>query len=132
MFNKLLLPFLLFLIQLSVFAQNSTAKSDTTKRVLKAGIYKTYEEFINNSPSITKEFVLIDDNYIDEEYNDTFLLGKTYVFKDGSEKEKLLWGVSDGKDVYILLSTDVFRRHTLTKLEYVGRYAFFQPKLQQV
>ncbi|MBI3218676.1 MAG: hypothetical protein HYZ44_04130 [Bacteroidetes bacterium] len=81
---------------------------------LKRGIYKTYEEFINNSPSITNEFSVKEKN--------TVRGGSPFDFEisDGTKVGKV-FGFCDGKYVYM----KGLRMGGFCKVDYVGRYSFF-------
>lgn len=80
----------------------------------KKGIYKTYQEFINNAPSITAEFIV--------EEKSTIRGGSPFDFnmKDGSKVGKV-FGFCDGKNVYL----KGLRMGGYCKVDYVGRYSFF-------
>ncbi len=100
--------FLLFLIPTILWGQE---KIYNTKE-LKMGLYKTYEEFINNSPSITTAFIVRQKNNMGEHY--------TFDTKDGSKVGKV-FGFCDGTIIYV----HGLRLEGFHKLDYVGRYSFF-------
>ena len=81
---------------------------------LKKGLYKTYDEFINNTPSITNEFSV--------KNRSTVTGGSPFDFeiKDGT-KVGNVFGFCDGKDVYF----KGLRNGGYCKADYVGRYSFF-------
>lgn len=88
---------------------------------MKPGFYKDYQEYVDNSPSITTP---VDITYIAISRNDSTIIGATYKTKDGSKIAGHLWGFCDRKDVYIeysssLLSTKFWR------LESLGPHPFF-------
>jgi hypothetical protein len=85
----------------------------------KRGIYKTYEEFINNAPSISNEFTVTETGSFGS------MNGKDpYDFKvnDGSKVGKI-YGFCDGKAVYVKGSARLTGGYV--KVDYVGRYSFF-------
>ncbi len=65
------------------------------------GIYKEYKEFLNNTPTITKDFVVIPLIYVDKKKTDTTLTAFTYQFTDSSKPVKKVWGFCDGDKTYI-------------------------------
>jgi hypothetical protein len=90
---------------------------------LKKGIYKTFDEFRYNSPSIPLEFEVIN---LDKGY--------TYNLKIDKDKTKyfgVVWGFCDGKDIFINMDVDMSRKKVFnpdsyfSRLLYVGRYCFF-------
>ncbi len=78
----------------------------------KEGLYKTYEEFINNSPSITTAFTVRQKNNMGEHY--------TFDMIDGSKVGKV-FGFCDGITIYV----HGLRLEGFHKLDYVGPYSFF-------
>ena len=101
---------LVILLPLIAFGQDKIYNSTEFKR----GIYKTYDEFINNAPSITNEFTV--------KNKSTVRGGSPFDFeiKDGTKVGKV-FGFCDGKDVYM----KGLRMGGFCKVDYVGRYSFF-------
>ena len=115
-----------FLLLLSVFFfQLSPAQIDTTKiynaRQLKKGFYKTYEEYISNSPSVTEQFTVVP---LAKNNTDTATIGATYKLADSTKNIKHIWGFCDGTDVYVKFSSSLFSKR-YWRLEYIGIYPFF-------
>lgn len=99
---------LLLFIPSMIWAQE---KIYNTKE-LKAGFYKTYEEFINNAPSVTTPFTVREKSNMGEQY--------TFDTKDGSKVGKV-FGFCDGIKIYV----HGLRLEGFHKLDYVGPYSFF-------
>jgi hypothetical protein len=110
-------------------SQNLVIDPDLT---FKKGIYKTYEEFKNNSPSVPLDYEfkavrLLMENLL---YNDT-----VYQMKIDPDKAKeigYVWGFCDGKFVYINMQFKVMTTKKIfkpgsqfDKLLYLGRYCCF-------
>lgn len=87
------------------------------------GIYKTYQEFLENKPSITKAFAVVRDTSImfDElrEIMDTTVKKVKYRFLDGSKIEKNIWGLCDSNTVFVSLSND-----GLIVVDHLGKYPY--------
>jgi hypothetical protein len=89
--------------------------------VLKRGIYKNYQEFLNNSPSITREFK-VDQKTKSEK---ALIKGICAVGLDvlsGQEKIGQVWGFCDGNAVYY--NHSIFE-NKYWKLQYIGPNPFF-------
>jgi hypothetical protein len=111
------------------YSQNLVIDNNIT---LKRGIYKTYEEFKNNSPSVPMEYEikavrLIMENLL---YNDTVY--QMNIDKDKANEIGDVWGFCDEKFVYInmqhkvMTTKKVFKPGSqFDKLLYVGRYCCF-------
>ena len=83
-----------FFLLLSIFFfKFSPAQIDTTKiynaRKLKKGFYKTYEEFISNSPSVKEPFTILP---LAKNNTDTTTIGATYKLADSTKNIKHIWG----------------------------------------
>lgn len=103
---------------------------------LTTGIYKDFNEFISNKPSISLNEIFIDENEIDLYYDIRgFLIYeakniklKTYRLKDISTKKKIetknYWGFSDGVNVYINSYSHI-PKHFFVKINLIGRYCYF-------
>ncbi|MBC7587390.1 MAG: hypothetical protein H7178_03440 [Chitinophagaceae bacterium] len=83
------------------------------------GIYKTYEEFITNSPGVQKPLKMVNSFDIDPETKDTSQIKMTYEFLDSSKKIKKMWGLCDGKSVYMKV-----KRQGLISISFIGKYSF--------
>jgi len=89
---------------------------------LKKGIYKTFNEFRENSPSIPLEYEIVRVNDI------------AYQLKIGKEETEhygAIWGFCDGKAVYVNLDFDMSGRNRFRPYSYygilqnIGRYCYF-------
>jgi predicted SnoaL-like aldol condensation-catalyzing enzyme len=108
----------------ATIAKEKKIKIDTAQRIwqakeLKKGFYKSFTEFITNSPSITKKFVV-------KERTDADLLlthGSKYNYEliEGDIDNSEIYGFCDGKDVYI----NYDHPKGYCKMEYIGPYTFF-------
>src|SRR5688572_22776434 len=95
---SLILPFIL----ISSSAALGQRLPPILVKPLKPGVYKTYQEFVNNKPSIREEFDVIPksgDRKIEKGKGDYNL-----VMHDSAYKRKDLkkfWGASDGISVFV-------------------------------
>jgi hypothetical protein len=110
---------------------------DTTTQVVhinkieprKRGVYKTYEEYLNNSPSVDAEFTLTPMRL--SRNND--LIAEADVDYKGKRPKKI-WGLSDGENVYIRdMVGQTFKNHYF-KLQCDGPipYIFYVEKTVMV
>lgn len=72
------------IILLSVSSKQLLAQQPTQRQT---GIYKNYQEFLDNKPSITKAFAVMVDTTIDFERRDT-VLRAFYRYKEDRKKVK--------------------------------------------
>lgn len=100
---------------MKLFAQQPTPKQ--------TGIYKTYQEFLDNKPSITKEFRLISDTSLEFNENtqkiDTVFGKLKYAFIDGSKITKDIWGLCDSNRVYIVL-----KNFNIVHVAHLDKYSY--------
>jgi len=108
----------------TTIAKEKKTKIDTAQRIwqakeLKKGFYKSSTEYITNSPSIIKDFVVIQRTQADL----MFMHGSEFTYKvsDGSVDNDEVYGFCDGKDVYI----NYDHPKGYCKMEYIGPYTFF-------
>ena len=94
---KYLLSLLILSVSLNSFAQIDTTKIYNCKQ-FKKGFYKSYNEFIANSPSITYDFTI---THLSKNLNDTLDTRVDYTLIDSSKRTGRIWGFCDGTDVYI-------------------------------
>ncbi len=110
---------------LCLFTMTGRAQNDTSKiynsNWLKRGFYKNYEEYLNNSPSVTPDFttVLL---YI-KSRKDTIITGAKYKINDGTTIHGV-WGFCDGNDVFITKRISLFKKRFLIA-QYIGKNPFF-------
>lgn len=81
----------------------------------KRGVYKTYEEYVNNSPSVEAEFKL---NPLKISKNNP-LIAEADVDYVGKRPKKI-WGVCDGENVYIRVMVGQFFKNHYFKLQCDG------------
>jgi hypothetical protein len=79
------------------------------------GVYKTYEEYINNSPSVDAEFTLTP---LQISRNNP-LIAEAKVDYEGKRPKKI-WGVSDGNYVYIRVMVGRFFKNHYFRLQCDG------------
>jgi hypothetical protein len=119
-----------------IYSQNLIIEDTNT---LKKGIYKTFEEFKNNSPSIPLEFEILSGKILYgglNIHNDT--LYNLKVDKDKAQEIGLIWGFCDGKYAYINMQPTMKRSKTtgnnikvfkpysqFDKILFLGRYCYF-------
>lgn len=123
-------PFILFLsiVSISSFSQaNEDADvdddKDTSAQVVtinkitarKRGVYKTYEEYLNNSPSVEAEFTV---NPLRISKNNPLVAEGDVDYK--GKRPKKIWGVSDGENVYIRVMVGQFFKNHYFKLQCDG------------
>lgn len=111
---KKIISFVLVLLPLLAFCQDNAESKIYTAAILKKGLYKNYNEFINNSPSITTAFMVAE--------RDSSRGGNPYeyIMKNGTAPTGI-WGFCDGQDVYV----KGLRIEGYCKLNYIGKYSFF-------
>jgi len=121
--NKATIFFLLVLSLLKATAQDSSyCNQDLSYR--KVGIYKTYDEFLKNEPSISKPLKLVRVIEVDYERKDTSWLGLTYLFNDNSKRLRKIWGFFDGQYVYHCLSG-----YYCFPVTYIGKISFTEDNM---
>jgi len=138
MYLKSILAFLLAaLFSLSSYSQSDTTDTDedtdTTAQVIqlntttprKAGVYKTYEEYLNDSPSVDAEFTV---KPLQISRNNPLIAEGDVDYK--GTRPKKIWGVSDGKNVYIRVSVGQFFKNHYFRLQCDGPvpYIFYIEK----
>jgi hypothetical protein len=104
-----------------VFITNSYAQTIDTSQTLKKGFYKSYEEFIANSPSITYPFQVF---FIKKGKMDSTIIAAEYKLEDTLKKVGKVWGFCDGNSVFVAYSSKGIGKK-YWKLESTGKYPFF-------
>ena len=74
--------------------------SNTDTNNLKKGFYKDYNEYLNNSPSIIRDFTI---QFVPRDEFDSTIIGAKCILIDTSEKLPLTWGFSDGMHAYVTM-----------------------------
>ncbi len=100
--QKLVTLFISFLILCSLGQSQEILKAKSIKR----GAYKTYQEFLDNEPSISDSIKIKVKPRVNKNWTGT----STYVLRNYSSNKKLkkIWGFSDGKKAYILHQNEFF------------------------
>jgi hypothetical protein len=92
------------------------------------GMYKTFDEFRRNAPSIPLSDKIVIE-YSDEE---TLYEGNLPVANLNCdsvvpcEKKTPIWGFCDGTSVFISRSSGFDKKNTYDKVRYIGRYLYYQ------
>lgn len=100
---------------------------DTTSQIVqinkiaphKRGVYKTYEEYINNSPSVDAEFTLTP---LQISKKNSIIAEADVNYK--GKRPKKIWGVSDGESVYIRVMVGQFFKNHYFRLQCDGPRPF--------
>lgn len=115
----------LTLVHLAVFAQPAILEKGLKPQ---RGIYKTFQEFKNNAPSIKAEFQLQNTTkghgFLNATPHETFKL----LLKNPKSlsKRDSVWGVCDGEHVYISNNKVYKKRSCYDKLIYLGHFCIFE------
>lgn len=130
---KKLFIILLLLFSFSSFAQtdsvetqnvsevNTVWKSKPGKFPLKRGFYKSYEEYLSNSPSVQRNFTMIDKTKSAKKKANG-ICAVDFDIAEGEEKVGKVWGFCDGTAVYIKASP-IENRYW--KIDYIAPYSYF-------
>jgi hypothetical protein len=90
----------------------------------KKGIYRSFDEFRNNNPSILYKGEVINTSEPDI---------VNIEFYEGDDapcpKNTFIWGFCDGLTVYISEMGKFKKRGTYTRLQHIGRYSYFQKEI---
>lgn len=125
--KSLIIIFLFSCISMNSFAQVDSLDvdddKDTTTQIVqinkiaphKRGVYKTYEEYATNSPSVDAEFKLKELQI--SRHNP--LIAEALVDYDGKRPKKI-WGLSDGQYVYIRVMVGRFFKNHYFRLQCDG------------
>ncbi len=108
-----------------VDAQDSSSNL-VGKLKLKAGIYKTEKEFLNNLPSITDSFTYKTMKEFSTE-RDTVILSLGYRFVDNTVEVRHDYGFCDGKETFIKVkgyAKNGSINNTYFKVTRIGKYPF--------
>lgn len=101
----------------------------TSPKDLKKGIYKNFEEFKNNTPSITLDYEVLrvykdTGGILDKEETAFFQLDVT---KEEGKRIGRVYGFCDGKNVYINeLKPRLKRKVLFLKANFIGPYCVFE------
>lgn len=116
---------ILFLVVFTMFGFIVVAQEDSSKihnaTSLNKGFYKTYEEYINNKPSITLDFAVI---YKTCKKSDSAIISVNFELINSKEKVGNVWGFCDGKDVFIKRQTGL-NSNKYWKIQQLGNYPLY-------
>ncbi|HRE65160.1 MAG TPA: hypothetical protein PKU77_15335 [Ferruginibacter sp.] len=84
------------LLCMQCFAQNDSNSTATT--VLKKGFYKSYQEYLDNNPSIIADFTT---KLYRANKKDTTIIAGSYDLTTPNKDIKKPWGFCDGENVFI-------------------------------
>lgn len=111
----------------SVFCQD-TLTPLATRIKLKVGLYKNWDEFINNSPSMLNPFVVEPYYSQMDTTRDASLQIFKYRFTDSTVRNKRVFGFFDGKEMFISIefNDDLFKelRQKFYKVDRIGKFPF--------
>ncbi|MBC7934934.1 MAG: hypothetical protein H7Y86_06205 [Rhizobacter sp.] len=107
------------------FAQ--TDSSSTINQPLKKGFYKTYQEYLDNNPSITADFTT---ELYRASKRDTTIIAGTYKLHSGTVKANKIWGFCDGKSVFIRYK--VLIGNNYWKAQVLGPHPYFLYKEKMI
>ena len=125
-FKVLIIVILFSAISINSFCQDSTEvddDKDSTNQIVqlnkimphKRGVYKTYEEYISNSPSVDAEFTLTP---LQISRKNPLIAEADVDYK--GKRPKKIWGVSDGEYVYIRVMVGQFFKNHYFRLQCDG------------
>lgn len=87
-------------------------------KVLKKGFYKTYNEFVNNAPSITGEFIVV-------QKEDSPAVAAMYQLTDSLTVFDRIWGFCDGTSVFIRYPQGYINDRHFWKIQELKKYSTF-------
>jgi len=105
----------------------TASESDILKcRQPKKGLYRSYEEFRRNAPSITRDFAVIsNDNGKSKWAGDGFSIEMKDTLISPRIIQREMWGFCDGKTIFV--NAHNFQRgYGFHPLLHVGRYAYLE------
>lgn len=129
---------IIVVVLLSTLVAQAKSQSIFVDKELRKGLYRTFQEFISNNPSLPlneSEVVFEEDTEILLDNVKGFLIYEgtevklpVFRFKNKKtnkrEKTSTLWGYCDGTKVFINSYTHI-PRHFFVELLLVGRYCYF-------
>jgi hypothetical protein len=116
---------LLYLIVALLTITQSSAQGDTSKiynaKHLKKGFYRSYDDYINNSPYIEADMLVKPRQF---RKNDSSIIAVEYYFKNSKTQVPDIWGFCDGTSVYIHYPRNDLNLFSY-KLAYLGPHPYF-------
>jgi len=116
-------------IFLSMFLWTNAQKLIISDSIYKIGIYKDFQEFKYNNPSIEFNYKITTKN---RRYGFLLLGGKVTFYKIVIDRKKgksigEVFGFCDGKNIYINPNYVLLKSRTcFSKIEYLGQYSYFE------
>ena len=120
---SILVGILFFSVQ--CLAQNDSSFS--RKAPLKKGFYKTYQEYLDNNPSITADFTT---TVLRASKKDPTIIAGTYNLVDKNVSIKKIWGFCDGESVFIRYK--VLIGNNYWKAQVLGPHPYFLYKEKMI
>jgi hypothetical protein len=122
------LSIVLFFISSFSFAQPKTILEDYQN--FKEGIYKTFEEFKFNSPSVPLTYGKAHKSKSypeNDKYGGSLDIYKLEITREKAKEIGAVWGFCDGRDIYIWTGGDHFNsKYNFIKLDFFGRYCHYR------
>lgn len=101
--------------------------SSVGKQPLKKGFYKTYQEYLDNNPSIIADFTT---ELFRANKRDTTIIAGTYKLMSKDVKIKKIWGFCDGESVFIRYK--VLIGNNYWKAQVLGPHPYFLYKEKMI
>lgn len=101
--------------------------SNAGKQPLKKGFYKTYQEYLDNSPSIIADFTT---ELFRASKRDTTIIAGSYKLIGNDVKMKKIWGFCDGESVFIRYK--VLIGNNYWKAQVLGPHPYFLYKEKMI
>lgn len=115
----------LFLLAIPAFSQPLIIE-DTTR--MERGIYRTFEEFRYNKPSIRVDFSVVNKTrgygFLNATLHNAYKLVLTNP--QSLHKKDTVWGFCDGKSVYVNSEERYHKNNVYDRITYFGRYCLFE------
>ncbi len=118
---KLLKIFYLF-FTFYLLSENIVFSQTNNLPTRKRALYKTFDEFINNKPTLKDSFLI---KYISRTKTDTTILKAKYLALDETSFPIQVWGFCDGTNVFIRTPQSIFNNENCLKLDHIGQFSFF-------
>ncbi len=106
-----------FFLFLLVYCFSAIGQDTASVHRPRIGVYKTAEEFLAGTPSVTKPFAIDKKYYILN--TDTVITGYTYRFADSTPIVKNGFGIYDGEHFYVM-----DKKGNLERLDQAGKHPY--------
>jgi len=127
--RKLLIGIIAFITVITSFSQELIYKQ---KDKLKPGVYRNFEEFKTNSPSVEWKYYVkqTTSNYVTFSSSGTVIFGKLVMEKEERKSFGSIYGFCDGKNIFIIPNYKngviLKRKTSFNKVVYLGRYVYYE------